>query len=168
MDIYWRESFTCPSEEDYLKMIRFKTGGLFGLGVQLMQLFSDDKRDYSKLVTLLGSYFQIRDDYVNLKSDDYAKNKSFCEDLTEGKFSFPILYGINSKPDDPTLINIVRQRTSELEIKKFAVQLMEKHGCFEYTLNYLRKLHEDSRVEIESLGSNPYMIQIIELFSKTV
>lgn len=39
------------------------------------------------LVDLLGIIFQIRDDYQNLQSDLYAKNKGFGEDITEGKFS---------------------------------------------------------------------------------
>lgn len=51
-----------------MDMIHRKTGGLFGLGVKLMQLFSEDKRDFNYLITLLGTYFQIRDDYANLKS----------------------------------------------------------------------------------------------------
>ncbi|OTF73195.1 geranylgeranyl pyrophosphate synthase-like protein, partial [Euroglyphus maynei] len=68
MDIYWRDSFTCPSEEQYISMIERKTGALFSLGVKLMQLFSADQRDFSYLITLLGKYFQIRDDYANLKS----------------------------------------------------------------------------------------------------
>ena len=33
---------------------------------------------------LLGLYFQIRDDYANLRLASYAFNKSFAEDLTEG------------------------------------------------------------------------------------
>ena len=33
---------------------------------------------------LLGLYFQIRDDYANLRLASYAVNKSFAEDLTEG------------------------------------------------------------------------------------
>lgn len=68
MDIYWRDNYTCPTEKQYLDMIQRKTGGLFGLGVKLMQLFSEDKRDFAYLITLLGTYFQIRDDYANLKS----------------------------------------------------------------------------------------------------
>ena len=35
----------------------------------------------------------------------YAENKSFCEDLTEGKFSFPIIHAIRSDPGDPTLLS---------------------------------------------------------------
>ncbi len=30
----------------------------------------------------------------------YTDNKSYCEDLTEGKFSFPIIHGIKSDPTD--------------------------------------------------------------------
>ncbi|RLU19141.1 hypothetical protein DMN91_009499 [Ooceraea biroi] len=66
MEIYWRDHFICPSEADYKTMIRKKTGGLFTLVVRLMQLFSSYKEDFSTLITNLGLYFQIRDDYCNL------------------------------------------------------------------------------------------------------
>ena len=52
------------------------------------------QRDYVELTSLLGLYFQIRDDYANLAMDEYAANKSFAEDLTEGKFNFPIIHAI--------------------------------------------------------------------------
>ena len=66
MDIYWRDTYTCPNESEYLNMILRKTGGLFGLGIRLMQLFSENKQDFSVLTGVLGTYFQIRDDYANL------------------------------------------------------------------------------------------------------
>lgn len=69
MDIYWRDSYTCPNEEEYLAMVGRKTGGLFGMGVRLMQLFSHQQdKSFLELVRLLGAFFQIRDDYANLKS----------------------------------------------------------------------------------------------------
>lgn len=43
MDLYWRDTLTCPSEGDYLKMVRNKTGGLFRLAVKLMQAESSSK-----------------------------------------------------------------------------------------------------------------------------
>lgn len=66
MEIYWRDNFTCPTESEYQQMTIRKTGGLFMLAIRLMQLFSDNKRDFSKLTAILGLYFQIRDDYCNL------------------------------------------------------------------------------------------------------
>lgn len=66
MEIYWRDNFTCPTESDYKQMTIRKTGGLFMLAIRLMQLFSKNTEDFSKLTAILGLYFQIRDDYCNL------------------------------------------------------------------------------------------------------
>lgn len=37
MDLFWRDTLTCPNEDDYLEMVGNKTGGLFRLAVKLMQ-----------------------------------------------------------------------------------------------------------------------------------
>lgn len=120
MEIYWRDNFLCPEESEYKLMTIRKTGGLFMLAIRLMLLFSDNKKDFTKLTALLGEftratdlqttishatfasglYFQIRDDYCNLSLKEYSENKSFCEDLTEGKFSFPMIHAINTQNND--------------------------------------------------------------------
>lgn len=41
MDLFWRDSLTCPTEEEYLDMVANKTGGLFRLAIKLIQLESD-------------------------------------------------------------------------------------------------------------------------------
>ncbi len=41
MDLFWRDTLTCPSEADYLEMVGNKTGGLFRLAVKLMQAESE-------------------------------------------------------------------------------------------------------------------------------
>ena len=75
MEIHWRDHVICPSEQEYLLMIQYKTGGLLRLGVKLMQLCCDaskqnkTKEDYIHLANLIGIHFQIRDDYLNLKSE---------------------------------------------------------------------------------------------------
>ena len=35
-------------------------------GVKMMQLFSEEKADFTKLTGIFGQYYQIRDDYCNL------------------------------------------------------------------------------------------------------
>ena len=114
-DIMWREQCTCPSEEQYRRMILDKTGGLFRLAIGLMQPFATQNSDknFTHLINLLAEYFQIRDDLMNLTNHDYHQSKNYCEDLTEGKFSFPVIYAIKKDPCDTRLLNILRQRTED-------------------------------------------------------
>ena len=86
-----------------------ETGGLFRLAVGVMQVFSENTQSYRVLLDKLALYFQIRDDLLNLFDSDYHMNKSFCEDLTEGKFSFPVIHYIRSNPTDNRLSNILKQ-----------------------------------------------------------
>ncbi|XP_043468176.1 geranylgeranyl pyrophosphate synthase isoform X2 [Leptopilina heterotoma] len=162
MEIYWRDNFICPSEEEYKTMTIRKTGGLFNLAVRLMQLFSDCKEDFAPLAGILGLYFQIRDDYCNLCLQEYTENKSYCEDLSEGKFSFPIIHAIQNQPEDDQVLNILRQRTKNVEVKRYCVNLLEKFGSFNYTRNVLSELNEKARKEIERLGGNPYLISLLD------
>ena len=34
-------------------------------------------------------------------------NKGYAEDLTEGKFSFPIVHGVRSRPENNPIMNIL-------------------------------------------------------------
>jgi geranylgeranyl pyrophosphate synthase len=49
---------------DYLFVT--ETGVLFTLGMQLMQLSSENKDDFTKLTDNFGLYYQIWNDYHNL------------------------------------------------------------------------------------------------------
>jgi len=40
LDIFWRDNNVCPTEEEYIHMVKNKTGGLFRLSVLLMQVLS--------------------------------------------------------------------------------------------------------------------------------
>ncbi|KAL8798343.1 MAG: hypothetical protein Q9182_006749 [Xanthomendoza sp. 2 TL-2023] len=150
MDLFWRDTLTCPSEEDYLEMVGNKTGGLFRLAVKIMQAESlNNETDYVPLVSIVGLLFQIRDDYLNLNSEIYTSNKGLCEDLTEGKFSFPIIHAIRKEPGNMQLINILRMRTTDEEVKKYAVAYMKDRGSFDYCRVRLRELKERAEEMIE-------------------
>jgi len=44
MDLFWRDTLTVPTEEEYLEMVGNKTGGLFRLAIRLMQAESSSDR----------------------------------------------------------------------------------------------------------------------------
>lgn len=88
-DIFWAEHGVIPTEQEYIDMIRGKTGALIEycasacVGTHdhpVVQYFID-----------LGKFFQIRDDYCNLCHEEYWNKKGFCEDLDEGKFGYPMI-----------------------------------------------------------------------------
>ncbi|CAI2180418.1 2484_t:CDS:2 [Funneliformis geosporum] len=164
MELYWRDTLTCPSEKDFIEMVSNKTGGLLRLAVKLMQEASSSNEDYIELVNLVGIHFQVRDDYMNMQSQKYADNKGFCEDLTEGKFSFPIIHSIHTSDNsNRQLINILKQRTTSIDLKHFAVQIIQDTGSFEYTKDYLSKTEEKARSELKRLGGNPILEKIMDL-----
>merc|ERR1712013_37602 len=162
MEIYWRDNFICPTEEEYNLMISRKTGGLFNLAVRLMQLFSQSDENFSELTRLLGLYFQIRDDYANLKLEEYAANKTFAEDLTEGKFSFPIQHCINQTTKDDRVFKILKQRTNDVEVKKFCISLLESSGAFKYTRTVLETLDKAICSEVDRLGGNMIVATVMD------
>ncbi|KAI1360210.1 isoprenoid synthase domain-containing protein [Xylaria arbuscula] len=154
MDLWWRDNNICPSEDEYLEMVGNKTGGLFRLAIKLMQAESKIPINCVPLVNILGIIFQIQDDYRNLMSSEYGDNKGFCEDLTEGKFSFLIIHSIRADPSNLLLSNILRQKTTSDAVKQYAVDYMAKTGSFDYTKKVLQVLTQRARKTADELSGN--------------
>jgi geranylgeranyl pyrophosphate synthase len=75
LDLHWRHHGRCPTTDEYIMMVDNKTGGLFRLMVRLMEAESPSPTTtphLSRLLTLTGRYYQIRDDYMNLTSADVS------------------------------------------------------------------------------------------------
>uniref|UniRef100_A0A7S4JG93 Geranylgeranyl diphosphate synthase n=1 Tax=Odontella aurita TaxID=265563 RepID=A0A7S4JG93_9STRA len=163
-DIMWRDTTRCPTEQEYCNMVVDKTGGLFRLAVGLMKAFATEQKsaDFTPLVNNLGLYFQIRDDLINLADEEYFKSKSFCEDLTEGKFSFPIIHCVRNDEVDTRLLSILKQRTDDTDVKHYAQKLMKEAGSLHYTREKCISIKRDIVSQIEELGGNPPLLSLIE------
>lgn len=185
MELFWRDNLACPTVDEYIVMVKHKTSGLLRLAVRLMQMYSSsnvyyaltgvsDSRDYVPLVNLIGILFQIRDDYQNLQNTQYHKNKGFCEDITEGKFSFPIIHSISSRPNDGQLISIpqifksmtlyiLKQHTKSQDIKlRFVRYLRDETNSLAYTRAILGRLDAAARSEIGRLGGNSGLTALLD------
>ncbi|KAK7019013.1 isoprenoid synthase domain-containing protein [Favolaschia claudopus] len=186
LELLWRDSLTCPSEDQYVRMVndsgfllqRFwmnhnsfgdpETGGLLRIGVKLLMACGTTNLDvdYIPLVNLIGVHFQIRDDYMNLQSGEYTSNKGFAEDLTEGKFSFPIVHGINADKTNRQLLNTLQKRPRTPTLKTHAISYLDKKtGSFAYTRSVLTNLEQQVRDEIARLGGNKRLEAIVDALS---
>ncbi|KZV98872.1 terpenoid synthase [Exidia glandulosa HHB12029] len=164
LELLWRDSLTCPTEEEYIGMVNNKTGGLIRIGVKLMMAHSQNSTDLVPLANLIGVHFQIRDDYMNLQSTKYTDNKGFCEDLTEGKFSFPIVHSIRANTSNRQVLNVLQKRPTTPTMKQYVVNYMrETTNSFAYTRGVLQNLESQARAEIARLGGNQKLSEIIDL-----
>ena len=164
-------------------MIDLKTTTFFGLIAGELQKATNVDLNLDRFCYLLGQLFQIRDDYINLKDEGYQKLKGFAEDLTEGKFSFPLIHGIRKDPKDTTILSrfafevqiffvcfyaanllilslssgILKMHTQNDGLKRMVIKKLEDLGSFEYTKNYLDELEAELKAELAKFEPNPLM-----------
>ncbi|OAA35624.1 geranylgeranyl pyrophosphate synthase [Beauveria brongniartii RCEF 3172] len=163
-DLHWTENTRCPSVPEYLKMVDKKTGGMFRMLTRLMLAESPigaqiPDTDLSRFSCLIGRFFQIRDDYQNLTSADYAQQKGFAEDLDEGKYSFALIHCIQTlgsqtkfAQDAMHLHALLMKRRVEgklsVEMKKEILAMMNKAKSLNCTLSLLRQLFDELEREV--------------------
>ncbi len=111
----------------------------------------------------------------------YTSNKGFAEDLTEGKFSFPVVHGIRSdpssrhilstnyqviRPRNTTLtpsIDVLQKRPTTPTLKKHTINYLRDHTqSFAYTRSVMSTLEKQVYDEIHRLGGNHGLEQIMK------
>lgn len=147
------------------------------------------KPSLDRLAVLVGRYFQIRDDYQNLMSDEvrsridsrgcellttllqYTSNKGYCEDLDEGKYSLPLIHALQSKSLILQSLLSTRHIQGYLtrEQKLIILNEMKTTGSLEFTRLVLDNLYQDLQSEIDTIGQgfgigNVQLRQLIDLF----
>ncbi|RDW62483.1 geranylgeranyl pyrophosphate synthase [Coleophoma crateriformis] len=180
-DLYWKYNLRWPTEEEYFSMIDLKTGGLFRMLLRMMQLLSRSAiKDFAfdNLISMVSRYFQVRDDYLNLCSREYTTQKGWCEDLDEGKFSYPIIHCLHNAKSScrDRIIGLFRQRilspgsSMQIESKIQIIELLREAGTLDACWEMLNTLEDEIEAEIKKLESittepNPMMHLLLKLLS---
>lgn len=171
-DIYWRDTGHCPTVDAYRGMVVDKTGGLFRLALRLMWCGAVASADaasgacaqrHAQFRALCAAcddmsfLFQILDDYLNLCSTQYHEKKTFCEDLSEGKFSFLTTHAINTAAatGDQRLLRTLQQKPTDVERKQFCLRLLRETGSFAYTHTFMHTLGVDVVARLRALAAAP-------------
>jgi geranylgeranyl pyrophosphate synthase len=179
-DLYWKYNLTCPSVDEYLNMADNKTGGMSRMLLQLMQVESTRIAvfDFDRPTFLPDRFFQVRDDYTNLRPGVYSDQKGFCSGLDEGKFSYPIVHCLEHHPQfKGHIIGILRQRSVMLtsglqplskESKMHIVNYRQAAGTFKACQTHLTEMEAEIEAEIGKLegvtGEKNPMLHLIVSF----
>ncbi|TLD13740.1 uncharacterized protein PgNI_03792 [Pyricularia grisea] len=172
LDLHWTFNRTCPTKAEYFGMIEKKTGAFLSLVAELMMAASvsasaSAPRDcgsstegpenvFEAFSYQSGLYFQVRDDYLNITSADYADKKGFAEDLDEQKFSYLLVHLAHARPDlmvqvEGLFKSMRSGRVENAETKKYLVSLLYKSGAVEATRELLVRWQDDIVKEIDIL-----------------
>ena len=68
-----------------------------------------------------------------------------------------------SDPSDTRLLSILKQRTEDIDVKRYAQTLLKEAGSLLYTRQKCAALKQEIIAEIETLGGNPPLLKIIQM-----
>ncbi|WP_445435909.1 polyprenyl synthetase family protein [Candidatus Borreliella tachyglossi] len=173
IDIELHNGAYIPSIEEYISLVELKTSSLFGMAGFLAGILTNNEKKAKNLYNTLlklGTYFQIMDDIINIKSG--IAGKDFGDDLIEGKKSLPIIYFLKEKKFDNKItqtLDKIRNKPineSKEEILKFK-NMINSSSAIKDSLNlamwYLNEF-------IEELNSykliNKYKDMLIDISNK--
>ncbi len=177
-DLHWKFHLICPTEDEYFEMIDQKTGCMFELLLLLMASKSRcvKVKSFSSFVRVFGRYFQVRDDYMNLASTDYAQGKGVCEDLDEGKISYPLVVCKRMAPTSfAQVIGIFRAKQTNTvqlppETKAYIISLFKASGTLDVVVEFIKEMEsqlisEVERLEVQMGDSNPMLHVLLQTLS---
>ena len=125
LDIHWHRTVGFfPSQEDYERMIRLKTGALAALAAYTGMRAAGKKHEESKVFAALfagaGVGFQILDDVKNISTGNAGKKRG--DDIVEGKKSLPVILHIEKHPEDAAALTAYFEQAQREGIDSPAVE----------------------------------------------
>lgn len=79
-----------------------------------------------------------------------------------------MIHAIHSHPEDNQIQCILKQRTKNLDLKKYFVSLLDKFGSLKYTETAMRRLEQELRDETTALGGNPYLMSLLDELTASI
>ena len=125
LDIHWhRTAGFFPSQEDYERMIRLKTGALAALaaytGMRAAGKEHEESNVFASLFAGAGISFQILDDVKNISTGNAGKKRG--DDIVEGKKSLPVILHIEKHPEDAAALTAYFEQARQEGIDSPAVE----------------------------------------------
>ncbi|KAJ5635290.1 uncharacterized protein N7484_008603 [Penicillium longicatenatum] len=137
-----------------------KTGALFEMIIRMMQFFSTANwpiEELFQLSTSLGRWYQVRDDYQSLQDEHYISQKGFCEDLDEGKLSYPLIVCCHrDSTAEKIIMGIFRQaggRPLAVNVKEQILDLYRRTGALEETWETIETLKRSTETALSRFES---------------
>lgn len=171
-DIGWHRGLRDPetiSVENYLEMCANKTGVLPRMAARFAAIAAglgeDEERRLGRFAESIGVAFQIQDDILNITNAE-SLGKEYGEDIKEGKVTLMVIISLSKadERDKVRLKEILSMHTSDPNLIREAISIMEKYGAIDYAKEVARSIVIESWRDAELLlPDNIYKERIREL-----
>jgi octaprenyl-diphosphate synthase len=159
-------------EDNYLRVIRFKTAKLFEaasrLGAILGNATPDEEEALSVYGMHLGTAFQLIDDMLDYTGDDQDTGKNLGDDLAEGKPTLPLIYAMRS--GTPEQANIIRNAIEKGGADGFqpVLDVIQQTAALDYAKKCAHAEVDTATAAIASLPESEYKECLLQLASFAV
>jgi len=125
------------SEEQYLKIIAYKTASLIStccqLGGIMAGVSSEEKDALSSFGHNLGIAFQVADDTLDYVADQNLLGKALGQDIKEGKMTLPLIHLLAhcQTTEKEMLIELIKNGKPQKDLSSI-LRLMEQYGSIVY------------------------------------
>lgn len=175
MDIKWHNDPSyIPSEEEYLSMVRSKTGTLSSMAAKIGAIIANASEETISKVGIIaaniGAGFQILDDVINLTTGNPGKKRG--DDLVEMKRSLPVIIFAKDNPEKITELLFYMQSSAKNGIEdpsvEKAILLMSETNAIQEAKKQGLKYIQTGLDEFSTLfgHDNEYNQMIAQLFNK--
>ena len=157
------------SFEEYFKILEGKTAVLFGsccyVGAALGKGSMEQKESAYRYGLNIGLAFQLIDDYLDYSSSEEKLGKPVCNDLREGKITYPLLSILDklSNEEKELVKNVIRDINPGAEQINQIKEIVQKKGGMINTIKKAKELVNNALYELENFPDNEYLEKLREL-----
>lgn len=155
------------SEEQYLKVIHFKTATLFeaaaSLGAVLGNQSSQVIQSMAQYGLSLGMAFQLADDVLDYQANNSDWGKNIGDDLAEGKATMPLIYTMKNAPQKQA--QMIRSAIEKGSIEDIGLiqEAIVSSGAIDYTYKVAKEAVQKAQDALLCLPASPYREALAEL-----
>lgn len=145
------------TEEEYLKIISFKTGKLIAASCTLGAHLGTNDEQQIEAITIYGQHigtaFQIVDDLLDFVEAPEKLGKNAYGDLREGKLTYPIIYTRKVCNDDEKhrLEKVLNPDSDETESITYVESLFQKYDIERYCLKVAQGFVDHANSSLDAI-----------------
>ncbi len=154
-------------EDNYLRVIRFKTAKLFEAASRLGAILGNATEEEERALAIygmhLGTAFQLIDDMLDYSGDYQETGKNLGDDLAEGKPTLPLIYAMRA--GTPAQISIIRKAIEEggQDELQSVLQVIQQTKALDYARQSAQTEADTASAAIASLPDSDYKTCLLQL-----